>query len=148
MRATKGVAGAALATIGAVHLAWAGGSTFPASSEQALARSVTGAAAMPPRAASAVVGLGLLGISTAALALSASGADVVGQRARSDRVGLRRVSTPVCRIAGFALLARAVVPTAVLLRRLGLPEPAPEFVSLNRRVYRPLCAVLAVGLIS
>lgn len=56
---TRWVTAAALWGVGGLHLLWATGSHFPARDERALARRVTGADVMPPRAASAVVGVGL-----------------------------------------------------------------------------------------
>lgn len=127
-RATSG----ALLGVGGLHLAWALGSHFPAQDERTLARSVTGDDAMPPRAASAVVGLGL--VTMAAASMPAAGAIPGARRAR--------------RVAGVALLGRAAVPSVVLLNALRLPEPAPEFVRLDRTAYRPLCLALAAGLLT
>ena len=120
----------ALMGIGGLHLAWALGSHFPASDERALARSVTGDDAMPPRAASAVVGLGLVAVASIPAADGLPGS------------GLAR------HVAGVALLGRAVVPSGVLLNALRLPTPAPAFVRLDRTAYRPLCLALAAGLLT
>lgn len=49
---TRWVTAAALSVVGGLHLSWATGSHFPARDELALARRVTGADVMPPRAAS------------------------------------------------------------------------------------------------
>jgi len=114
-------------------LAWATGSYFPARDQRSLARRVTGADVMPPRVASAVVGVGL---------------GLVGVLATQPTAYGQPALTHARRAAGLALLARAVVPTSWLLNGLSLPEPAPEFVRLNRIAYRPFCLALAVGLLT
>lgn len=126
----RGATSGTLLGVGALHLAWALGSHFPARSD--LARSVTGDDTMPPRAASAVVGLGLSVVAVAALPIADG---IPGSAA------LRR-------LAGAALLGRAVVPSGPLLSALRLPTPAPEFVRLDRVGYRPLCLALATGLLT
>ncbi len=128
----RGATSGALLGVGALHLAWALGSHFPARSERDLARSVTGDDTMPPRAASAVVGLGLSVVAVAALPIADG---IPGSAA------LRR-------LAGAALLGRAVVPSSPLLSALRLPTPAPEFVRLDRVGYRPLCLALGAALLT
>ena len=92
-----------------------------------------GADVMPPRASSAVVGVGL---------------GLVGVLATRSTAYAPTLTTHARRAAGLALLARALTPTGLLLKGLGLPEPAPELVRLNRIAYRPLCLALAPGLLS
>ncbi|MBP8881649.1 MAG: hypothetical protein KBF43_15270 [Dermatophilaceae bacterium] len=84
------------------------GSDFPAAQERTLARRVTGDNSMPTRPASAVVGvgLGLVAVATLPTAYAIPGA------------------AQVRRLAGSALLARAIV-----LRRLLLKGFQPEVVT-------------------
>ena len=129
---TRWVTAAALSVVGGLHLSWATGSHFPARDELALARRVTGADVMPPRAASAVVGVGL---------------GLVGVLATRPTAYAPTLTTHTRRAAGMALLARALAPTGLLLKGLRLPKPAPEFVRFNGIAYRPLCLALAAGLL-
>ena len=129
---TRWVTAAALSGVGGLHLLWATGSHFPARDERALARRITGSDVIPPRAASAVVGVGL---------------GLVGVLATRSTAYAPTLTTHARRAAGLALLARALTPTGLLLKGLGLPEPAPEFVRLNGIASRPLCLALAAGLL-
>ena len=128
----RGATSGTLLTVGSLHLAWAMGSHFPVQTERDLARSVTGDETMPPRPASAVVGIGLSLLAAAALP-------------RADGIP---GTAALCRLAGAALLARVVIPSGPLLSALQLPTPAPEFVRLDRVAYRPLCLALAAGLLT
>ncbi len=130
MPAARVAAAVVIAGAAAAHLAWAMGSTLPLPSERSLAEAVTGGATMPPRPASAVVGLALL-----ALAASASPWTDASTTARAVR-----------RLGGSALLARGIVPTGILMRTLRLPTPAGRFTQLDAVAYRPACLALGAAL--
>lgn len=120
--------GVGLGTAGAMHLGWAAGSSWPASSEEELAAAVVGSAEMPPAQASFTVGVGLL-----LAAAAATGA-----------LGQGRVARAVPFITGAGLLTRSAVGGVAAARALRLPPPGPTFRRLDARAYRPLCAVLGV----
>ncbi|KCZ94192.1 DUF3995 domain-containing protein [Hyphomonas johnsonii] len=126
---------ALLAVIGLVHLAWAFGSTFPYANEQALARAVVGRRGitrMPSMAASAFVAACLLGAAVWALMLG--------------RVVVLPVSTWLLLPGGLALsgifLFRGIIGVMPAFER-ALPEQ--PFLSLNRRIYSPLCVLIGIG---
>jgi Protein of unknown function (DUF3995) len=136
-RHAAGVATAAtLGIIGALHAAWAAGSSFPASDKTALARAVVGGTTFPDATSSAVVAV-LLAVSTALVAArsdpqSTLGKAVPGQLAWAGTVttagvlGLRGV-------AGFVASTFHVIDTTREFRRLDL------------LAYSPLCIALALG---
>lgn len=127
--AARAVAAAGLLGVGALHFAWASGSSWPARSGPELADAVVGSNAQPAPGPTAVVAVG------ATLAgLVAGGA-----------LGDRPIAVLGRRATAAALLARAVAGGVVVCRALGLPEPSTRFRSLDARVYRPLCAVLGVA---
>lgn len=129
--ATAGLSGAA-----ALHAAWAAGSSWPAADDRELAELVTGSGdvGMPPRTASLAVAV-LLG----GAALASSGPLDGGRAGRAIRV---------VRVAAAAgLLGRAAAGGVVACRLLRLPEPAERFRELDRRWYRPVCAVLGLSLL-
>lgn len=124
-----------LLAIAAVHLAWAAGSTFPATSEGDLARMVTGFARrdhMPPRAASALVAGALGVVAYVALALGS----VCGWP-------FWTWSLPAAgMVVAFFFFARGVAAYVPAWRALVPQEP---FASLDRRYYGPLCLVIGAG---
>lgn len=129
--AARAVSAVGLAGVSALHLVWASGSPWPARDDKRLAEAVIGShGAMPGVAPTLVVSLG-----TAGAALVASGA--VG-RGSAQRLALRS--------AGAVLLARAVLGGGVALSAMGLPPAGATFRRLDRRIYRPLTAVLGVAL--
>lgn len=115
-----------VAGIGGLHLAWAFGSSFPAGDERRLAEWVIGWTSMPPRWASAVVGVGLV---SAAGALAAT---VAGNTARAVRVG--------------ALLATVAIGLRGVLGPLdSLGRVATTYGTANLALYTPLCLALGAG---
>lgn len=129
--ATAGLTGAAV-----LHAAWAAGSSWPAADDRELAELVTGSGdvGMPPRAASLAVAV-VLG----AAAVASSGPLAGGRTGRPIRA--------VRVVAASGLLGRAAVGGVVACRLLRLPEPAERFRELDRRWYRPVCAVLGLSLL-
>ena len=126
-----------LGAIGALHAAWALGSTFPSADAQSLARTVVGSETFPSAAASATVAA-LLGAATFIAA------------ARSfPRTRLGR------RIPGLITRPGIVVIAAVLVLRgaggllssaIGVPTTSSSFRTLNLVAYSPLCLALAAAL--
>ena len=127
-RAGRAVAGLGLGAVGALHLAWAAGSSFPAPNREVLADTVVGSPQVPGPIACAVVGTGALAVA----AVIATGRP-------------KRLSGTARRLAAAGLAARAAAGGRVAARSLGLPEPSRRFRQWDARVYRPLCAVLALA---
>ena len=115
-----------LGLIGGLHLLWAAGSTWPASDERELADAVAGTRRMPPPGASGVVGGVLIGAAT------------IAAIPRGGFASFVRFAT------ASALAARAAAGGEIATEVLGMPRPSARFLDLDRRLYVPLCAVLAV----
>lgn len=126
---------AILSVLGGVHLAWALGSTWPAANEGELARTVAGfrgIKAMPPRSASAAVGVCLGALAIFVLAL-----------------GQAPNVTPSMAIAGIAVamifIGRGMIGFTQGWRRRTPEEP---FATLDRRYYSPLCLLIGAGFLA
>lgn len=117
-----------LAGIGVLHGVWATGNPWPATDRESLAEAaIGGGGGMPPDAASAVVGVGLVGAAVAVLALGPGSA-------RPHRIA-------VTTLAGV-LAARGAtfeVHDAVKGYR-------DRFSRLDAVAYSPLCLALAAGI--
>ncbi|MBD9698727.1 DUF3995 domain-containing protein [Flavimobilis sp. GY10621] len=127
---------AVLGAVGALHVAWAAGSTFPLEDREAFSATflgVDGLGSPGPAACLAVAGL----VTTTACA-----AVVATQTSSGSRVG--RLSRRGARTAARVLAARAAAGIAV--SGFGLRATSPRFRTLDLTVYSPLCAALAVGL--
>ncbi|MFF3026391.1 DUF3995 domain-containing protein [Microbacterium sp. NPDC057944] len=119
-----------LTAVGGLHLIWASGSSWPAKNRRRLASATVGnAAAMPDAAATAVV----------------AGAALAGGAVSAGALGEGRMAVVVRRLIATALLARAIVGGEVALKALGLPPADKRFRELDKRYYRPLCAVLGIA---
>jgi hypothetical protein len=125
------IAAGTLAGIGAAHVAWAAGSSWPFGDRERLARAVDGVGA--DRFPSAAMSLGVAG-----LLLTAAGLIAAHERGRGGRVS--RLGTAG---AAATLLGRGVVGLA----RPGLlpAGDAPPFARLNATLYSPLCLVLGAA---
>ena len=125
-----------LGVVGALHVLWATGSTFPLADREEFSATflgVDGLGSPGPAACLAVAG-----------AVSATAcAAVVGSQA-GPVSGVGRLARLGARAAAGVLAARAVAGVAV--SGLGLRETTPRFRRLDLAVYSPLCASLAVGL--
>ena len=128
---TLGMGG--LLAVAAVHAGWAAGSPWPLADRRELARAVVGGERMPPATACLAV---------AALLTVAAGL-VAGFPRRAP--GLRRLgaSGVVAALAARGLVGAAGL-TPGLVRRLS-PERrvSGEFARWDRRLYSPLCLLLA-----
>ena len=131
-RTARLVAWTGLTAAGAVHAAWAAGSSWPERNRKRLGEAVVGNSRSFPdtQATAAVSGLAFAGGAVAAGALG-EGRMIVGVR----------------RIAGAALIARAVFGGAAALDALGLDAPGKRFQDLDQRLYRPAFAVLGAALL-
>ncbi len=131
VRVSRFIAWAGLTGVGALHAAWAAGSSWPAKNDRELARAVAGDKRMPAPEPTA-------GIAAAALVGGAIAGGATGEGALP--VALRRG-------AGLVLLARGALGGNAALALLGRPEGGKRFVELDNRYYRPLCAVLGIALL-
>ncbi len=124
-------AAATLAVLGGLHVAWGTGSTFPAADRTDLADAVAGSDVVPGPAACLTV---------AAAPVSAAGVVVGAARPRAPRP---RAGAPgvIPAFAGRAVLGftgatALVAPGGTTSKR---------FRRLDRRVYAPLCAAIALA---
>ncbi|MEH3078744.1 MAG: DUF3995 domain-containing protein [Quadrisphaera sp.] len=117
--------------LGLLHVCWALGSHWPASSGSDLADAVVGAQALPARVPTAVVSVGLV-----------SGAVIV-----SGALGRPRARRSAAVALGGAFVARGALGGSAAARRITASAPSARFVRLDRRCYRPLCAAIGVALL-
>ena len=124
------LASAGLAGLAGLHVAWGLGSSVPFDDRAALADAVIGRSEVPPPAACHAVAAALL-------AASGLAADLPLGPAGLRRVGRAGVVAVLAVRGGLGLLGRTdlVSPGSV----------SPGFRRLDRRVYGPLCAALALG---
>ncbi len=116
--------------IGGLHVVWGRGATFPFASRDRLNDVVIGRDVTP----SSGVCYGVAGLLAAAAGL------VAGLPTR--RSGLRRAG--VCTVA-LALGTRAALGFAGKTEVVSPGSVSPTFLRMDRRVFAPLCAVLAIG---
>lgn len=130
-RLARGVGAIGLLSVGALHAAWAAGSSFPAASRRQLAETVVGSPAMPGLVPTVVVAAGT----------TAAGIVVAGAFGGAPAAVWTR------RLAGLALISRGAVGGANACRALGLPEPGDTFRRLDSMYYRPLCVTLGAAVL-
>ena len=122
---------AGLGAIAGVHLMWAAGSPWPLEHREALADAVIGrAAGRVPSPAACLTVAGLLGVAASLVA----GRPRWEERVR--RVGVIGVVATLATRAGLGLAGRTDL--------LSPGSDSPRFRELDRRLYSPLCLVLAV----
>lgn len=127
---------ATVATVGAfaglagLHVAWGVGSSFPFDSRDDLAEAVIGSSVVPGLPESVAVA-GCLAVAAVLVA------DVGSVPTPVRRLGVLSVAT--------VLATRAAFGFAGATERLVPGSNAARFVRLDRRVYAPLCALLAAG---
>ncbi|WP_433675754.1 DUF3995 domain-containing protein [Microbacterium gorillae] len=121
-----------LTGVGVVHLAWSMGSTWPVKNRKLLASATVGnPRAMPAPGPTAMVGtVAIVGGAVTAGALGESRPIVFGRR-----------------LAGLALITRAVLGGEFALQVLGMGPADARFRRLDARYYRPLCAVLGIAVL-
>lgn len=126
-----------LGAIGAIHAAWAAGSTWPYGDATTLTRSVLGvpeAADFPPPGLTLVV-TGALAITGGAALARTSGSEQVRRLGRLITLPAAAVLT-IRGLGGFA--QSLLAPTAA----------TPEFTRNDLLLYSPLCLALAAGLVA
>jgi len=128
--AAAAATGAALAGLGALHVAWGRGSTFPFADEAELADAVVGRDVTPSRAACFAVA-GALG--TAAMLVTRAGTG----GGRLSRIGAAGVAA--------ALLGRASFGFAGRTELVSPGSAGARFRRLDRRWFSPACLALGSG---
>ena len=133
MEALSRTTGCVLVGLSALHVAWGLGSSMPFASRDKLANAVMGTEAVPSKAACFIVAGGLALSSAVVL----------------DAV---LVPQPVRRRALFAIAggfgARALLGWTGNTDKVSPGSNSPTFRQLDRRLYSPICACLAVGAIT
>jgi len=138
LRPVAAVAAATLVAVGAIHAAWAAGSTWPYQDARTLSRSVLGvpearADFPPPGLTLAVTG-----------ALSLTGAAALARTSTKDKV--RQAARLLTLPAATVLALRGAGGFAQSL--LAPSASTPEFRRNDLRIYSPLCLGLAASLFS
>jgi hypothetical protein len=127
---TRASTASTLLGIGALHVAWGRGATFPFASRDRLNDVVIGRNATPSPGAC----YGVAGLLTAAAGL------VAGLPTR--RGGLRRAGVGT---VALTLATRAALGFAGKTALVSPGSVSPTFMRTDRRVLSPLCAALAIG---
>lgn len=125
-----------LAAAGLLYWLWAAGLTFPFPNEQALARSIIGRRGItrvPSRRTFLYLGT-LLFVSAAAAYLMGNFSEVV-PRAKPFLV-------PVGLFLSAVFLGRGIAGVLPAFERAAPEQP---YLSLNRRIYSPLCGLAGIG---
>lgn len=128
-----------LGCLGLLHLIWAAGIAFPFPNEQSLARSIVGRRGitrLPSRASVALLG--------ALLICGACAAIVMGHYA-AEFPALKLLLVPVGLFLSAIFLLRGLVGVLPAFERAAPEQP---YLSLNRRLYSPLCALIGVGFLA
>jgi len=127
---SAGATSMALLAVGVVHLVWATGSTFPFRTRTALNDAVIGRQVAPGPAECCAVAA-LLGVAAGAVARAGTG------HGPSSRVMATGVAVVLATRSAFGFAGR----TALLVRG----SESPRFMRMDRWIYSPTCAVLAIG---
>lgn len=128
-----------LGGLGLLHLVWASGLSFPFANEQILARSIVGRRGitrLPSRAAVALLGGLLIG--------SAVLAGVMGHHAGMSPA-LKFLIVPVGLMLSGIFFLRGIVGVLPAFERAAPEQP---YLSLNRRLYSPLSALVGVSFLA
>ena len=128
-----------LACLGLLHLIWAAGMPFPFPNEQSLARSIVGRRGitrLPSRTSVALLGVLLLAAACAAA--------IMGHYA-ADLPALKLLLVPVGLFLSAIFLLRGLVGILPAFERAAPEQP---YLSLNRRLYSPLCALIGAGFLA
>jgi hypothetical protein len=125
-----------LACTGVLYLVWSAGVTFPFSNEQSLARSLIGRRGItrvPSRAAFLYVSI-LLFAAAAAAFLMGGYSEAVPQS--------KPFLAPVGLLLALVFLGRGIAGVLPAFERAAPEQP---YLSLNRRLYSPLCFLAGLG---
>ena len=129
----------ALGGLGLLHLIWAAGASFPFPNEQSLARSVVGRRGitrLPSHAAVALLGVLLLG---------GAGAAIIMGHYHTAFPALKYLLVPVGLFLSAIFFLRGIVGVLPAFERAAPEQP---FLSLNRRLYSPLCVLIGLGFLA
>ena len=127
---------AALCAAALLYLLWTVGLTFPFANEQALARSIIGRRGItrvPSRLSFLYISVLLLAAAAAAFLMGGFSEHVPDAKPYLAPVGL---------LLTLVFLARGIVGILPAFERAAPEQP---YLSLNRRIYSPLCALVGVG---
>ncbi|MFV0532477.1 MAG: DUF3995 domain-containing protein [Cumulibacter sp.] len=130
--ASRAIASMGLASVGALHLSWALGSSWPARDRRSLAVATAGSTEFPPAVPTAAVGATL----------------AIGGVAAAGLMGDGRAVTLGRRALGVGPLGRAVLGGNRALRALGMPLADARFRRLDDIYYRPLRGLLGVAVLA
>lgn len=125
-----------LAAAGLFYLLWAAGVTFPFANEQSLARSLIGRRGitrLPSRTAFVYLGVLLIAAAMAAFLLGGFSEAVPQSKPFLAPVGL---------LLALVFLGRGVAGVLPAFERAAPEQP---YLSLNRRIYSPLCFFAGLG---
>ena len=125
-----------LVAAGLLYLLWAAGVTFPFASEQALARALIGRRGItrvPSRAAFVYLAVLLIAAALAAFLLGGYSQAVPQSKPFLAPVGL---------LLALVFLGRGVAGVLPAFERAAPEQP---YLSLNRRIYSPLCFAAGLG---
>ncbi len=125
-----------LAAAGLFYLLWAAGLTFPFANEQSLARSLIGRRGitrLPSRTAFVYLGVLLIAAAMAAFLLGGFSEAVPQSKPFLAPVGL---------LLALVFLGRGVAGVLPAFERAAPEQP---YLSLNRRIYSPLCFFAGLG---
>lgn len=125
-----------LGATGLLYLLWAVGVTFPFANEQALARSLIGRRGItrvPSRASFLYVSVLFFVAATAAFLMGGFSESVPGSKPFLVPVGL---------LLAVIFLGRGIAGVLPAFERAAPEQP---YLSLNRRIYSPLCAAAGVA---
>lgn len=126
----------ALGGVGALHIAWGSGSTWPCANERSLVRHVVGTVdgSRPP---------GPVACHAVATALAVTAVAALGRQ--SERRAVRRAAHVLTRGAASVLALRGVAGAAQ--SALAPATVTAEYRRLDLRAYSPVCVALAAALI-
>lgn len=128
-----------LGGLGLLHIIWAAGLSFPFPNEQSLARSIVGRRGitrLPSHASVALLGMLLISAACAAI--------VMGHYATSITT-LKFLMVPIGLFLSAVFLLRGLVGVLPAFERAAPEQP---YLSLNRRLYSPLCFLIGVGFLA
>lgn len=130
MRLTTLTTTACLSSIAALHGVWGTGSAFPFENREMLADTVAGTSEAP-RASECFVVAGLLCCAAGLVA------DALPMAATPRRIGVAALASVLALRGALGVLGRtgSIVPWT----------PSDRFTSMDRRLYGPLCLILAAG---
>ncbi len=128
-----------LGCLGVLHFIWAAGFPFPFPNQQSLARSVVGRRGitrLPSRTSVALLGV---------LLVCGAGAAVIMGHYEAAFPALKFLLVPVGLLLSAIFLLRGIVGILPAFERAAPEQP---YLTLNRRLYSPLCALIGMGFLA